>query len=290
MRKLMYRLKQLCKRNRDGSFATQADREREVSLIADQLCALGYHLENELSLKAKHGAALAALWQSQSLSIGTMKNRMATLRWWAEKIGKPATVMASNAAYGIGQRSYVAKTNKAHPVDQDGLARVTDPAVALSLRLQEAFGLRRAESIKIRPAQANRGDRLALKASWTKGGRAREVPIRTAGQRQLLDQAKALAKTLGGSLIPAQLKYVDQLRIFKSQCAKAGIHHVHGHRHLYAQQRYLELTGRPAPAAGGRSAKLLSPEERIVDRNARLMISRELGHEREQITTVYLGR
>ena len=44
------------------------------------------------------------------------------------------------------------------------------------------------------------------------------------------------------------------------------------------------------PAAGGPSAKQLSPEQKAVDREARLTISRELGHEREQITAVYLGR
>ena len=33
----------------------------------------------------------------------------------------------------------------------------------MSLRLQAAFGLRRGESIKIRPEWADRGDRLALK-------------------------------------------------------------------------------------------------------------------------------
>jgi hypothetical protein len=37
-------------------------------------------------------------------------------------------------------------------------------------------------------------------------------------------------------------------------------------------------------------AKQLSPEQKRIDRDARLTISRELGHEREQITAVYLGR
>jgi hypothetical protein len=65
---------------------------------------------------------------------------------------------------------------------------------------------------------------------------------------------------------------------------------VHGHRHAYAQQRYRELTGRVCPAAGGSRSKELTPEERAADREARLAISRELGHEREQISALYLGR
>ena len=49
------------------------------------------------------------------------------------------------------------------------LNRITDPHTAMSERLQAAFGLRRAESIKIRPERADRGDTLALKDTRTKG-------------------------------------------------------------------------------------------------------------------------
>ena len=49
----------------------------------------------------------------------------------------------------------------------------------MSLRLQQAFGLRREEALKIQPRWADRGEHLHLKASWTKGGRERTVPIRT---------------------------------------------------------------------------------------------------------------
>lgn len=86
------------------------------------------------------------------------------------------------------------------------------------------------------------------------------------------------------------MKYVGQLNRFKAQTARAGIDHVHGLRHAYAQARYEQLTGWKAPAAGGPSSKQLSPEQKAVERKARLSISRELGHEREQITAVYSGR
>jgi len=65
---------------------------------------------------------------------------------------------------------------------------------------------------------------------------------------------------------------------------------MHGLRHQYAQNRYEALTGWKAPAAGGQSSKALTPEQREQDEQARQIISRELGHEREQITAVYLGR
>jgi len=288
MRNLNFELKQLCQRNCDGSYATQRDRARVLDLVANQLQDLGYRHLAAASLKPKHVEGLVVQWQTEGLTVGTIKNRMAELRWWAEKIGKQNVMARDNEHYGIGNRRYVTNVSRARELSGSELTRITDPYTAMSLRLQAAFGLRRGESIKIRPEWADRGKYLVLKDTWTKGRRSREIPIRNADQRQVLDEAKALAGR--GSLIPANYSYVEQLRRFEYQCATAGVHRVHGHRHQYAQVRYKELTGWPAPAAGGPHSKELAPAQREADREARLTISAELGHDREQITTVYLGR
>jgi len=288
MRDLNYELKQLCRRNRDGSYATQRDRERVLDLVAGQLQELGYRHMAAASLKPKHVEGLVDRWQAEGLAVGTIKNRMAELRWWAEKIGKQNVIARDNDHYGISNRQYVTNVSKARELSGTEHGRITDAYTAMSLRLQAAFGLRRGESIKIRPEWADRGDKLALKDTWTKGGRPREIPIRNDEQRLLLDEAKALAGR--GSLIPSDRNYVEQLRRFEHQCAAAGVHRIHGHRHQYAQVRYWELTGWAAPAAAGPRSKDLTPEQRELDREARLTISAELGHEREQITAVYLGR
>lgn len=288
MKDLNYSLKKLCEHNRDGSYSTQANRERILSQIADQLHDLGFRHMTATSLKAKHVEALVALWKSQGLSEGTMKNRMAALRWLSEKIGKTKVIKPDNRDYGIGERTFVTNVSKATTVAPDKAQQVTDKYTAASLRLQEAFGLRREESIKIVPSWADNGDVLRLRDTWTKGGLYREVPITTAAQRAALDAAKALAGK--GSLIPPGMRYRDQLQRFKAQCQKAGIAHVHGLRHQYAQQRYQALTGWKAPAAGGPRSRELKGERKERDRQARLAISSELGHGREQITAVYLGR
>ena len=75
MRDLNHQLKQLCLRNRDGSFATQHDRERVLTLIADQLHALGFRGMGIGSLKPKHVDTLVDHWQRTELSVGTIKNR-----------------------------------------------------------------------------------------------------------------------------------------------------------------------------------------------------------------------
>jgi len=288
MRDFNYSLKQLCRRNQDGSFNTRRDREYILDRIATQLQQMGYRHMRASSLRPKHVERLVEQWKADGLSIATMKNRMAEIRWWAEKIGKPSVVARDNEHYGIGERQYVTNVSKARQLTAGDLSKVSDRYTHLSLRLQAAFGLRRAESIKIRPEWADRGDRLLLKDTWCKGGRERELPVLTVEQRQLLDEAKRFAGR--GSLIPPDLSYIQQLRRFEYQCASAGIHRMHGHRHQYAQTRYRELTGWAAPAAGGPRSRELSPGQRAIDREARLTISRELGHERIQIVGLYLGK
>ena len=169
------------------------------------------------------------------------------------------------------------------------LARIRTPCAQMSLRLQAAFGLRRAESIKIVPSWADRGESLLLQESWCKSGREREIPIRTPEQRQLLDEAKALAKRK--SLVaPGYTSYRAYLEHFRYECGRVGIHAFHGHRHFYAQSRYQELTGWACPACGGPRSRQLTPEQKTIDREARDVISHEMGHGREQVTAVYCGR
>ncbi|MFP1888885.1 phage integrase N-terminal domain-containing protein [Lonsdalea quercina] len=284
---LTWTLNQLCRRNRDGSHTTQADRKRSLTLMARQLREAGFRQMRATSLKGKHITALLTRWQSEDLSAGTLKNRLAHLRWWAEKIGKPGLLPADNDQLGIPKRCYVTNQNKAQTLN-DRLDRIRDPQVKMSLRLQAAFGLRRKECLLFQPRYADRGDHIALKGTWTKGGKARTVPITTPEQRAVLDEAHALAGA--GSLIPAQKTYIQQRHLYDGQCKNAGLSGMHGLRHRYAQMRYEILTGWLAPAASGPGYNHLTQEQQTIDREARQIISRELGHERLQIVSLYLGR
>jgi len=287
MRELNYQLKQLCRRNRDGSYRTQADRERQLTLIANQLHALGYRKMNAQSLKPKHVEALVKHWQQEDISVGAIKNRLTAIRWWAQKVNRQNVVARSNDHYGIPDRQFVTNVSKARTVTDPDLAQVRDLHVRMSLELQQVFGLRREEAIKFQPAFADKGDYITLKASWTKGGKSREIPVRTEVQRSVLNRARQLAGN--GSLIPSARNYRQQLRIYERHTANAGLSKMHGLRHAYAQQRYQELAGWRAPAAGGPMAKALTADQKRVDQAARLTISLELGHERIQVVAIYLG-
>jgi len=288
LRGLNHQLKQLCRHNREGSYGTQVQRERELTLMANQLHEIGYRGMNSHSLKPKHVEALVRHWLETNVATGTIKNRMSAFRWWARKVNRQNVVARSNDHYGIPNRIFVTNTNKAKSISEVDLAKVRDEHVRISLELQQAFGLRREESIKFIPSYADQGDHLTLKPSWTKGGKARVIPIRTEAQREVLKRAHKLAGK--GSLIPSSRNYRQQVRIYEGHALRAGLSKMHGLRHAYAQQRYEELTGWQSPAAGGPTSKSISSGQRELDREVRLIISQELGHIREAITAVYLGR
>jgi integrase len=286
MRDLNYLLKVLQDNNKDGSFSTRAARAAILNQAANTLYAMGYRRMNPNSLKQKHVGALVDHWSKKGLTPGTIKNRMAHIRWWAEKVGRPAVIAKDNGVYAIPNRQYVTNTDKSRMLDER-VQKITDHHVRMSVRLQAAFGLRREEAIKFIPAFADRGDRIVLKSTWTKGGKEREIPVRNDQQRTLLDEARLFAGR--GAMIPSNKNYVAQLRTYERNLSKAGLDKLHGLRHAYAQTRYVELTGWPCPIQGGKHARDMTGDEREQDQTARLTISHELGHERREILSIYCG-
>ena len=285
MKDLNYSLKILCHDKTSGSFATKSARFKTLQLCADQLYDLGYKLKGAKSIKPKHIEGLVERWLDEGLTIGTIKNRLSHVRFWAEKVDRKS-ILESNEDYGIGQRESF-KGNKAQKLDLEKLARIKGERLKMSIRLQAAFGLRREEALKFRPNLADQGDKIALQSSWTKGGRAREIPITTPRQRALLDEAKALVG--GASLIPKSKTYYNYLQIYKHEIAKAEMGNLHGLRHNYAQWRYKALSGMEAPAISGLKYADMSEQEKLFDTIAREKISNELGHGRLDVTNVYLG-
>ena len=245
---LSFSLKTLCTRSGEGSFGTRALRQRGLLAMADDLLALGYRLPDARSLKGKHVTALVGHWKAGGLSDQTIRNRLTWLRWWAHQVGKTGLLPKAN----------------------------------------DTFGLRREEALKLRPGLADKGDRLALKASWCKGGRYREIPITHDKQRALLDEVRELVGD--GSLIGEGRNYFQAVKAYENQLLKAGIGNAHGYRHAYAQWRYKQLTGWSCPAAGGPTVDRMTPAQAARDRAARLEVSHELGHGRLDVTDTYLGR
>src|SRR5258706_498602 len=86
MREFNYELKQLCQRNRDGSYSTRANRERILELIANQLLEFGLRRKESIMMQpawADRGdrVALMGRWtkgkREREIPIRTAEQRLA---------------------------------------------------------------------------------------------------------------------------------------------------------------------------------------------------------------------
>lgn len=265
------------------SYATKYERLSRLMRIGIDLHETGYKVQNIACIKPRHVYKLVAHWQARELSAGRIKNFMSDLRFIYRLFNEKD--LPDNDTLGIANRSYVLEENKA--IDEIDLSVISDEYLRCSMELQRHFGLRREECLKIKPRAADKGKRLWLKSSWTKGNVERYIPIKTEEQRYWLDKAKEIAKT--GSLIPVHKTYKQQRDKYDLEVEKQGWSNLHGLRHAYAQRRYSELSGLPSPIVSDEKV-IMDEEKQSADLTAKEIVSQELGHSRPEILGSYIGR
>jgi hypothetical protein len=294
LRSAQFSINKLIKQIQGYSYASKADTKHMLNRCVKDLHELGFKLAHIKGLKPKHVHVLVAHWKNQGKNTATIKNYMSKLRKASKVLEKPNLIKPKNDAYQIEKRSYVPKHNKAiHHID---FSKCTDPHIRLSIEGQALFGLRREESMKFVLSEAWNGRNLKIRPSWTKGGIGRTLSITNEKQRRWLIEVSKLIQP-GESLIPVDRTYKQHLSHYQTQTKAMGVSKLHGLRHAYAQRRYHELTraldprgqGLLCPMAGGVSSKDLQGLEKDLDRRARMILTRELGHSRKNITKIYCG-
>ena len=278
----------LCRRSRQGSIATQKNRQTGLTAMAAELKGMGFNIRAAHHFKPKHVEALVERWKTDDVAVATMRNRMAWLRWLAGKVNKSNIIKRNNEAYGLSRVQNRKPINKAQVLDRGKLAKIACPRVQAALMMQTMFGLRREEALKFQPGFGERSNKIVLRASWTKGRRYREIPVTTPAQRRVLSVVRGLAGS--GSLVPAHLTYVEQLKIYERLTLEAGFRRNHGLRHRWAQWRYYQISGMKCPFQGGKIWQEMNAAERAKDRAARKQLAEELGHSRLSITNIYIGK
>ncbi|MCE3238024.1 MAG: integrase [Gammaproteobacteria bacterium] len=288
-----YSVYQLVKSAPVHSEKTKADTLSILKRAMSQLHGLGYKLSHIQGLKEKHVISLVAHWKASALKAATIKNYISKLRWACRMMGKPHLIAKTNDSYAIAKRSYIPKSSKA--IQTININGIRDAWLKLSIQAQQLFGLRREESLKLIVSEADQGDYLVLKGSWTKGGVPRKVPIITNEQRAFLNKLHQVVPK-GASLIPKHLTHKQQMNRYISEIRCAGLKNLHGLRHAYAQNRYRYLTdqltqgkGWDCPFKGGKPRHKLNRYEKEIDHRARLFISNELGHGRAALVKIYCG-
>ena len=127
----------------------------------------------------------------------------------------------------------------------------------------------------------------------TKGGRSGASAPRwiavTDQVRGALDRAYEASPSGSRNLLAPDESYKDFIqtvvRPARDLLHEQGLKGFHELRAAYACERYEQLTGFPAPVNGGRVHR----KERALDQRARQQISHELGHNRIDVVSAYIG-
>ena len=209
----------------------------------------------------------------------------------------------ASPSQALGQQRSSVRTHAPDGQDRQQLERVVEALgekqnerVAAIIRLARATGMRLREAILADLPRLHREakhfGRIYIQ-DGTKGGRSgasaprwvmatQEVkaalqfarkasPLRS---RNLLAQDESYAAFLQQNVLPARETLHEH--------ALKGFHEL---RAAYACERYEQLTGHAAPVNGGQCYRI----DRDLDRQARQQISIELGHNRINVVSAYIG-
>nr|WP_276595310.1 integrase domain-containing protein [Roseateles albus] len=195
------------------------------------------------------------------------------------------------------KRESIARVDKSwsgNGVDADRIiaeARFLDPVVARLLELARTFGLRANETLRLRPGLDDKHDHLHIHRG-TKTGRQREMKYATFDadlMRQVIESVKAELGPGGLHAAWADRTLVQSRRrlyyiLERLDITKKGLGvTIHGLRAQWAIEQFEKLTGATTPVRGGHAMDYRQFSD------ARLEISRALGHNRINVTSAYYG-
>ncbi len=291
-----------------GHFGTVSAHSQRFNLFCDWMKEqLGITDLRKITIEhlLSYAAYLKQLMLDGKITVATATNRVSSCNVVFEIIRGDNQVRIAKIGEVLGEkRSYIRRTVP------DGMC--LNDIVSLQQRLVDAgftrvsaiVGLARACGMRLRETiladlprlrrEAARNGKINIQ-NGTKGGRKgafapRWIPV-TEEIQAALDYAIEVSPKSSRNLLSPAETYRCFLRGPVEKARKElhwkGIKGFHELRAAYACSRYERLTGHPAPVVLKR--KNLSPEERAADREARKIISRELGHERTEITNSYLG-
>ena len=218
---------------------------------------------------------MADYYKVAGLTDATIINYVSSLRSFLFET-KRTNITASNGELGLKRViEYKDKSLKSKGINLNeklSYFKEKDTNVYTQLKLAEIAGLRREESIHAGLALTKgysvlKGNVLKLKGSWCKNGRPRNIAL--SGEK--VKEIRELQKHAMNNEYRTD-RNLKQEKDHLSNSIKAQGFNIHAVRHSEAQERFSELINKG-----------------FNEKEAKMAVSQELGHNRDYITKVYLG-
>lgn len=280
---LFEQAEKLRRHNRQCSYKTR-ERYCQAFLRFLRFVAVVFHLEKLANLSGKHLIAYVQDMKERGLSPSTIKTELSAIRFWHDQIPNARYTLPDNQELKLERRSYgredrtwsyrefslmIGECRKAGRRDFEACIVIARYA---ALRIHEVLRMDTAIA------------RVALQDGFItikgKGGKVREVPIHESIRIELMAMLEMTpagqklfvpAGTDTHSVRYALEAFIRQHRDSVKDADSTRPMTFHGLRHTCAADWYLQLINE------GKTAH-----------EARLQVSRWLGHERAEITRIYL--
>lgn len=285
---LVTQLDKLARHNRQGSFRTK-DRYYEAVKRFCAYLAVHYHLQKLENISGKHLVSYVLYLRDSGKSASTVKTDLAAIRFFHDKMSRPKYTLPTNSELGVElERRWFGQLDRTWSGPEFnrllGKAMVENrDDFILALYLGRYAGLRIHECFRMDTAAAERALRENALTVKGKGGKVRIVPIEdgriTMMMQRLLEKTERGHKLLVPDGVPTDraINGMQQfiLRHRDAICDPTAPDRritFHGLRHTYAAEKYTSLV------SGG-----------MTPLDAHFTVSRLLGHERPDVTNIYLA-
>lgn len=274
------------KHNRQGSYKTKEKYQNDTKNFAKFL-AKEFRLQNMRNISDKHLEKYIKHMQEQKLAPSTIKDRLAAIRFFHDKLDRTKHILSPNQKFQLEKRSFGGVNRAWRDSEYKAFLKLCDQRgndrMASIAQLARNEGLRIHETLKIDRSQVEKALRDGVLTVKGKGGKVREVPLSREGRSMLQERIQNIER--GDKLfiqegekthlvIKQCQNFINRNREhFQEERDQAGeIRNItfHGLRHAYAQDRFEDFKN-----------------QGFNDYNARLAVSKLLGHERDDVTRIY---
>ncbi|WP_085677902.1 MULTISPECIES: integrase domain-containing protein [unclassified Pseudomonas] len=252
---------------------------------------------------ANYAAYLRNMVGSGDLAVSTAQNRLSSVNRTMAALRGDQYVKLPSPSKALGMQRTGVRHSVPQGRDREQVKQIVDALCNQhELRAAAIVLLARATGMRLREAILADLPRLSREANdlgkiniqdGTKGGRAGASAPRWIAMddriREALDLARQVSPEGSRNLIAAHESYVDLLqKIIRPARDILHIHNLKGFHELraaYACDRYEQITQHRAPINGGKCYRT----DQHLDREARRLISYELGHGRVDVIAAYIG-
>lgn len=276
----------LFKHSRQGSYKTR-ERYNAGTKKFCKFLAENFQSKKFANVEDKHIKAYVDYMQTKQLSASTIKTELSAIRFAHHMVSEPrCQTLAGNEVYDLEKRNFGGVdrtwTEKEYKGMVDKAFATGNGRVGYALQLARNEGLRVHEIFKIDRSMAEKAIRTGELTIKGKGGKERTVPITDATKNNLKDAMQEInrgnklfvnANEKTHLVIKETQNFIYNHRNSCTDRTNGTTITIHGLRHTWAQEKYNEFI-----------------QKGHTEYWAREHVSRLLGHERDDVTRIYLNQ